>query len=51
MHLPPKLPDLAEFQPQIIFQSTWSRGGDAVVVNRTIKNVGDLKEKKWHLPR
>ncbi len=36
----------AEFQPQIIFQSDWSRGGDAVVVNRTIKNVGDLKGKK-----
>lgn len=37
---------LEEFQPQIIFQSDWSRGGDAVVVNRTIKNVGDLKGKK-----
>jgi NitT/TauT family transport system substrate-binding protein len=36
----------SEFQPQIIFQSDWSRGGDAVVVNRTIKNVGDLKGKK-----
>lgn len=37
---------LEEFKPQIIFQSDWSRGGDAVVVNRTIKNVGDLRGKK-----
>jgi len=37
---------LEEFQPQVIFQSDWSRGGDAVVVNRTIKNVADLKGKK-----
>ena len=37
---------LEEFEPQIIFQSDWSRGGDAVVVNRTIKNVADLKGKK-----
>lgn len=37
---------LEEFQPQIVFQSDWSRGGDAVVVNRTIKRVEDLKGKK-----
>ncbi|MBK8805774.1 MAG: OmpA family protein [Bacteroidales bacterium] len=37
---------LKDFEPQIVFQSDWSRGGDAVVVNRTIKNVADLKGKK-----
>lgn len=36
---------LKEYEPQIIFQSDWSRGGDAIVVNRTIKNVADLKGK------
>ncbi len=35
-----------EYEPQIVFQSDWSRGGDAVVVTRTIKNVADLKGKK-----
>lgn len=35
-----------EFEPQIVFQSDWSRGGDAVVVNRKIKTVADLKGKK-----
>lgn len=37
---------LKEFEPQIIFQADWSRGGDAVVVTRTVKNVADLKGKK-----
>jgi NitT/TauT family transport system substrate-binding protein len=37
---------LKEFEPQVIFQADWSRGGDAVVVNRGIKNVADLKGKK-----
>jgi len=35
-----------EFEPQIIFQSDWSRGGDAVVVRRGINKVSDLKGKK-----
>lgn len=35
-----------EFQPQIVFQADWSRGGDAVVVRRGINNVSDLKGKK-----
>jgi NitT/TauT family transport system substrate-binding protein len=35
-----------EFEPQIVFQADWSRGGDAVVVTRTIQNVADLKGKK-----
>ncbi|MFN8206128.1 MAG: phosphate ABC transporter substrate-binding/OmpA family protein [Bacteroidales bacterium] len=37
---------LKEFEPQVIFQADWSRGGDAVVVTRNIKNVTDLKGKK-----
>jgi NitT/TauT family transport system substrate-binding protein len=37
---------LKEFEPQIVFQADWSRGGDAVVVRRGINNVSDLKGKK-----
>ncbi len=35
-----------EFEPQIIFQSDWSRGGDAIVARRGINKVSDLKGKK-----
>ena len=38
-------PGLKEFEPQIVFQSDWSRGGDAVVVRRGINKVNDLKGK------
>ncbi len=31
--------------PQVVFQADWSRGGDAIVVRRGIRNVGDLKGK------
>jgi len=37
---------LAEYEPQVIFQSDWSRGGDAIVVQRGINQVSDLKGKK-----
>ena len=37
---------LKEFKPRIIFQSDWSRGGDAIVVRRGIKKVTDLKGLK-----
>ena len=37
---------LQEFEPQVIFQADWSRGGDAVVVRRGINKVSDLKGKK-----
>lgn len=37
---------LKQFEPQVIFQADWSRGGDAVVVNRGINSVKDLKGKK-----
>ncbi len=33
-------------EPQIVFQTDWSRGGDAVVVKRGINSVQDLKGKK-----
>jgi len=33
---------LSDFEPQIVFQSDWSRGGDAVVVRRGINKVNDL---------
>ncbi len=32
--------------PQVVFQADWSRGGDAIVTRRGIKNVSDLKGKK-----
>jgi NitT/TauT family transport system substrate-binding protein len=38
-------PGLKEFEPQIVFQSDWSRGGDAVVVRKGISKVNDLKGK------
>ncbi len=37
---------LEQFEPQVIFQADWSRGGDAVVVKRGINSVQDLKGKK-----
>lgn len=44
--LPTELAGLKEFEPQIVFQSDWSRGGDAIVVSRGINKVSDLKGKK-----
>lgn len=37
---------LQEYEPQVVFQADWSRGGDAIVVRRGIENVTDLKGKK-----
>lgn len=37
---------LAPYNPRILFQCDWSRGGDAVVVRRDIKQVNDLRGKK-----
>jgi len=36
---------LEEFQPQVVFQADWSRGGDAIVAQRGINKVADLKGK------
>ena len=37
---------MTSFDPLILFQADWSRGGDAIVVRRGISNVSDLKGKK-----
>ena len=36
---------LKEYEPVVLFQVDWSRGGDAIVVRRGINNVNDLKGK------
>ena len=36
----------AGYNPQLIFQADWSRGGDAIVAKYGINNVNDLKGKK-----
>lgn len=43
---PTILSGLSDYDPVALWQSDWSRGGDAVVVNRTISSVADLKGKK-----
>ncbi len=43
---PTEVTSLKEFEPQIVFQADWSRGGDAIVVRRGINSVADLKGKK-----
>ena len=37
---------LAKYNPKVIFQADWSRGGDAIVAQRGINSVADLKGKK-----
>jgi len=37
---------LKEFDPVVVFQSDWSRGGDAIVVRRGINKVSDLRGMK-----
>jgi len=44
--LPTEMAALQAFDPRIVFQADWSRGGDAVVVRRGITSVADLKGKK-----
>lgn len=44
--LPTEMEGLSQFDPQVVFQADWSRGGDAVVVRRGINSVADLKGKK-----
>ena len=44
--LPTEMTALQDFDPKIVFQADWSRGGDAVVVRRGITSVSDLKGKK-----
>lgn len=44
--LPTEIEGLSQFDPQVVFQSDWSRGGDAIVARRGINSVSDLKGKK-----
>jgi NitT/TauT family transport system substrate-binding protein len=44
--LPTEMEGLASFDPQVVFQADWSRGGDAIVARRGISGVSDLKGKK-----
>ncbi|MFT4760624.1 MAG: NitT/TauT family transport system substrate-binding protein [Paraglaciecola sp.] len=37
---------LSQYQPEVVFQADWSRGGDAIVVQRGINSVSDLRGKK-----
>ncbi len=37
---------LKDFDPVVLWQADWSRGGDAIVVRPGIRNVADLKGKK-----
>jgi NitT/TauT family transport system substrate-binding protein len=43
---PTEVNGLKEFDPKIVFQSDWSRGGDAIVVRKGIATVNDLRGKK-----
>jgi len=36
---------LLSYNPKLLFQAVWSRGGDAIVVRKGIGNVSDLKGK------
>ena len=43
---PTEVNGLADFDPVIVWQADWSRGGDAIVARRGISKVSDLKGKK-----
>ena len=43
---PTEVEGLSQYQPQVIFQADWSRGGDAIVAVRGINKVSDLRGKK-----
>lgn len=43
---PTEVEGLAQYQPQVVFQADWSRGGDAIVSTRGINKVSDLRGKK-----
>lgn len=44
--LPTEMPGLAAYDPVVVFQADWSRGGDAIVVRRGLTSVGDLRGKQ-----
>lgn len=43
---PTEVEGLSQYQPQVVFQADWSRGGDAIVASRGINRVKDLRGKK-----
>ena len=43
---PTEVEGLSQYQPQVVFQADWSRGGDAIVARRGINKVSDLRGKK-----
>ncbi len=43
---PTEAKGLSDYEPQIIMQSDWSRGGDAIVARQGIRSINDLKGKK-----
>jgi len=43
---PTEVSGLSQYQPQVVFQADWSRGGDAIVAARGINKVSDLRGKK-----
>ncbi len=43
---PTEVEGLEQYQPQVVFQADWSRGGDAIVSRRGINKVSDLRGKK-----
>ncbi|MBK8484729.1 MAG: OmpA family protein [Saprospiraceae bacterium] len=44
--LPTEIGGLEDFDPVVVFQADWSRGGDAIVARRGINSVNDLRGKK-----
>jgi NitT/TauT family transport system substrate-binding protein len=44
--LPTEMEGYAEYDPTVVMQVDWSRGGDALVVQRGINTVNDLRGKK-----
>ncbi|MEZ5059299.1 MAG: phosphate ABC transporter substrate-binding/OmpA family protein [Saprospiraceae bacterium] len=43
---PTEVNALKDYDPVVVFQADWSRGGDAIVARRGINKVSDLKGKK-----
>jgi NitT/TauT family transport system substrate-binding protein len=43
---PTEAKGLSDYEPQIVMQSDWSRGGDAIVARQGIHSINDLKGKK-----
>ncbi len=44
--LPTEIGGLADYDPVVVFQADWSRGGDAIVARRGINSINDLRGKK-----